>query len=536
MQKSPAPKAPGLQPDGSYLLVEDWDLPTEKADLGRLLKDFNPDQPRDSSGKWTTEGGGMVGGHKDLVSRMFAAMTDEHGNLKPDAGFTLDARTKEPVTEGYAVAVFPTHSLELDPKNTTKADMQAKVAQWLNDNHGKLTDPAARVKIGGWVDPATGHAWLDVTRVYGANERDMAMRIGTAKNQIAIANLGAIHANDWDNAFINLGGTGKFDKAYMRAINHVFMLFDADASAQDIVDGILSHSSPVHGKVSIGSLRKITKAKNFSDHPMPKYVNAKLKSFAKRIREAMLEALPSILTQIGSKLAATKVDYQEEADKILADLDLRDYNSFMIKALRDELAEAFQNGVLTGASAVGVVVSEQKALEQVHEQAVQWAGERAAELVGMSYDAETKTFVENPNPTMSISDTTRESLRSSVEQALTQGWSAKQYADYIKENVDNEFGWSDARAETIARTELAFANNQGNLAQWNSIGAGGKESVLADSHDKDDVCDEAADLGPVPLDFVYSSGFDSPPHHPNCLCALVPYTQTEMDNLDTEGE
>jgi len=152
--------------------------------------------------------------------------------VKTQGGFTIESKTKEPVNEGFAVGVFPLKSgqfkmSELNPQ---------KVAGWLKDNEKALASPM--IKIGAWHNKEDDTVWLDAVRVYKPDMKDVAVSMGKRANQIAIANLSAISKGDWDNAFINTGGTGEpvniktGQKIGKSATTVTF--FDNDASPEDI--------------------------------------------------------------------------------------------------------------------------------------------------------------------------------------------------------------------------------------------------------------------------------------------------------------
>jgi hypothetical protein len=91
--------------------------------------------------------------------------------------------------------------------------------------------------------------------------------------------------------------------------------------------------------------------------------------------------------------------------------------------------------------------------------------------------------------------------------------------------------FGEARAEMIARTELAYAHVQGNVQAWAETGeVVGTRWILGDLHDKPDVCDECADRGVVPLGDEYADGVDYPPAHPNCICDVVPVLKGDEDD------
>lgn len=69
----------------------------------------------------------------------------------------------------------------------------------------------------------------------------MAVAIGRKTNQIAIAHLSAIHKGDWNNAFVNTGGTGKATGDSMPKQKPTLVLFDNDADPESILSAMLSH-------------------------------------------------------------------------------------------------------------------------------------------------------------------------------------------------------------------------------------------------------------------------------------------------------
>lgn len=130
-----------------------------------------------------------------------------------------------------------------------------------------------------------------------------------------------------------------------------------------------------------------------------------------------------------------------------------------------------------------------------------------------------------------IPQSTLDSLRPLIAQALDEGWSPARLADALEEHA----AFSKYRAMLIARTELADAHVQGTLAGWNRSGVvAGKRSVLGSRHDEDDICDANAEQGVIAMGDTFSSGDDGPPYHPNCVCALIPVTADEMEALKVE--
>jgi hypothetical protein len=180
--------------------------------------------------------------------------------------------------------------------------------------------------------------------------------------------------------------------------------------------------------------------------------------------------------------------------------------------LAKPLGEAAADGVL---HAKGVKLSDD-AFQLANADAVDYAADRAAELVGRH---QTGAGLTEGDTDYAIDATTRDALRVTVTQALDEGWSA----DELGQAVEGSWAFSADRAETIARTELALAHTEGNLAAWQRSGVvTGKRSILSDLHDRDDLCNTNAAVGVIPLGQTFPSGHTGPPYHPNCECALVP--------------
>ena len=90
----------------------------------------------------------------------------------PD-GYTVDAHTFAPITEGYAVAIAET-------QNSFGNAGAARVAAYIN-KHAEIN------AVGGWMDSETGLYYYDATIV--VNDLQEAIRLGKANKQIAIFDL-----------------------------------------------------------------------------------------------------------------------------------------------------------------------------------------------------------------------------------------------------------------------------------------------------------------------------------------------------------
>lgn len=164
-----------------------------------------------------------------------------------------------------------------------------------------------------------------------------------------------------------------------------------------------------------------------------------------------------------------------------------------------------------------------------NDRAEAWAESRAAEMVGMKVLS--GHLMPNPNAKWRIDESTRESLRSLVTEAIDEGWSN----DTLASAIETSEAFSHDRAERIARTETAKADIQGNLIGYRAVGVEKKESILGDLHEIPDECDDNADEGAIEIDAAFSSGDDGPPYHPGCICDVLPVLSEEPELTDEES-
>jgi hypothetical protein len=204
---------------------------------------------------------------------------------------------------------------------------------------------------------------------------------------------------------------------------------------------------------------------------------------------------------------AAKSD-EDKIKRILADLGLDEWTE-LSDLVQTSLIAVYAEG---GDAAIRALKLDEPALfDRLNEDALAYAKDRGAELVGMKYvDGE---LVENPRAEWAITESTRDGLRDLIGKAFDEGLSPTELSDAIQD----DYLFSSARADLISRTELAFAHTQGELETMRASGVvSGKSLLLSDLHGDEDECDEAEAQGVVSLD---DDSID-PPLHPNCECAL----------------
>lgn len=200
---------------------------------------------------------------------------------------------------------------------------------------------------------------------------------------------------------------------------------------------------------------------------------------------------------------------EDKVRRILADLGLDDWGD-LADLVQSALVAVFEEGGRAALEALDL--SQPGFFDRLNTEALAYAKQRGAELVGMRYNAAGE-LVTNPNAEWAINESTRDGLRDLIGKAFEDGLSPEELSNAIRDAYE----FSGARADLISRTELAFAHTQGELDAMKASGAvTGKSLLLSDSHDQDDECNDAADEGVVDLD----ADID-PPLHPNCECTLV---------------
>lgn len=188
-------------------------------------------------------------------------------------------------------------------------------------------------------------------------------------------------------------------------------------------------------------------------------------------------------------------------------------------------AESSLFGAAAHGGSIGIgqlEISDVGLISAASENARAYAHERAAELVGMQWRG--GKLVPNPNAKWRIDETTRNELRVLVERAFEQETPLEKLVEQVREAG----AFSEGRAKTIGRTEIARAQSYGTLHIWQTMGT--VKTVRWDmsaDHDNRDGCDENHAAGAIPTGQLFPTGVPCPPDHPNCRCALVPVELNE---------
>lgn len=223
--------------------------------------------------------------------------------------------------------------------------------------------------------------------------------------------------------------------------------------------------------------------------------------------------------ELAKELAAIfGITADEAAEQIAKFLEVGERNAAIIssqvslakfadieKVLSDALAQVAKDAGAGALADADVSIS----IDLVNERAVDWAAQRAAELI--KTDASGGELIES----------TRMMLRATIEQAVEEGWSNEQLAKGLREM----YGFSKTRAMTIARTEIAMASVNGSMLKWIASGFVTKKLwLLSNSEGVCTICQGNTGEA-VPLLGKFPSGDMSPPAHPNCRCSVAPIVE-----------
>lgn len=246
-----------------------------------------------------------------------------------------------------------------------------------------------------------------------------------------------------------------------------------------------------------------------------------------KYRDDLAGALSGLFQKLSGDIAA-KIGGLTKADDEKSPLDIISWDEYTLP-LNDALATHIVSTAKSGAGEayMQLAIDDPTAFDLANESAIDWAKQRAAELVGMKIDANGDLYP-NPNAEYNILDSTREMIRSDVAAALEDGSTT----DELAAKLSDSYAFSDTRAEMIARTETAKADVQGSLILYKESGVVESKQWITGAGCCDDC--QALDKETVGIDDSFSDGSDGPPAHPQCRCDVVPVV-SEQPNVD-EGE
>ena len=136
---------------------------------------------------------------------------------------------------------------------------------------------------------------------------------------------------------------------------------------------------------------------------------------------------------------------------------------------------------------------------EAHRLAVRFAEVHAGDLLKLDGD-------------LSMAAITRDRVQALVADAIESGDSLRRLAQDIRDDV----AFSKKRAILTARTETAISHGQGSKAAAQLSGRDMKRWVTQGPGCG--ICNDNEGDGDIAFDEVFSSGHDTIPAHPNCMC------------------
>jgi hypothetical protein len=250
-----------------------------------------------------------------------------------------------------------------------------------------------------------------------------------------------------------------------------------------------------------------------------------------KVRERVIDGVTSMIGHHGIEL--TDADVERIAEKASAAVDLDMFNQ-IIEPAEEALTRVVDKAGAGMAAKLRIEVgSGPDILNQVHQTALEYARDRAAEMVGKIRN-EAGMLIDNPDADMAITETTRNKIREYVVKALSPGTEPFDLQGALEDLKDELTGsplFSRKRAQLIAQAETGMAHNRGTFASmFETQRSTGlvifKAWTTAEDHKVcSEICDLNADAGPIPLDHLFPSGDIAPLGHPRCRCALTGVVQ-----------
>jgi hypothetical protein len=238
------------------------------------------------------------------------------------------------------------------------------------------------------------------------------------------------------------------------------------------------------------------------------------RAVASFLKNAGEQAASRVAAELGAKKAAKPLPLDDDETARLVNTAIVIPWEDLVPVVREPLIEAAQQGATSGLLSVHAVTG--PLFSKSNQLAADFAAHRAAELVGKKLvDG---ALLDNPSAKWAIDETTREELRRTITQALSEETTVDELLDAIRESP----AFSEQRARMIARTEVSLAQSNGTMAAWKTTGlVESLKWVLSSDHRCCDECDLNAAAGPVEFGKAFPSGDFTAPAHPNCNCAVI---------------
>lgn len=240
-----------------------------------------------------------------------------------------------------------------------------------------------------------------------------------------------------------------------------------------------------------------------------KYINTLVNFFARNKSKIIEDVL-----MIYDRMQAAKARVDARLQELLAQLNLNVFEE-LIKDTEGNYKNTAEIILKTNLRVLRKYVSQEefdRMFSLIDRWALQYAQEKSAGLVGKRWIG--GRLVDAKKKGWRIDEATRELLKQDIAEAISEGWSTQTLRKVLAEN----YAFSRARADMIARTETNFVYTFAQKKSWQESGVV-KFKVWLISEDPCELCMENAETGEMPIDTDFPNG--DPPVHPNCTCDLA---------------
>ena len=203
------------------------------------------------------------------------------------------------------------------------------------------------------------------------------------------------------------------------------------------------------------------------------------------------------------------------------------------KPMQNALARIYAEGYVTGEYAAEYMLARlkglQKAAPKVNAGIVDWAtwtpGSRAAAaLVKPKGGLASLLATRKITVADEVINTKLDRIGTALGRGLELGWTTKQIAQALDTIIDDP-----QHALVIAQTEMSRAVSIATRDRYETAGVEQVEWLVAEGCD---VRQDKADASPIGIGDTFPSGDSEPPAHPNCMCSLAAYYDTNSNETD----
>ena len=228
-----------------------------------------------------------------------------------------------------------------------------------------------------------------------------------------------------------------------------------------------------------------------------------------------VEAIQGLLAKYAAKAEAQAQAIYSGAKVPEIDLAKADFKAF-VKLATVELGDA---AVLALSEAQKLAPSRVD-LSLLEAPARDYAATKAAEMVGMRWDG--RKLIPNPDAAWRISDEVREAVR----RTITRAFEERMTSSDLSTALSQDYAFSPRRSLTIARTEIAGAQEAASVRYFKAAGVAKKR--WSGAANCCPACQALEAKGPIGMDEEFAPGIQHGPLHPNDRCRVLPVLEEKV--------